>query len=101
MLKFAYFPIKRNVPNGENFRQVIFYSTQIFRDAKLSDRESQIGTIAMGSMNVVMTVISSILVEAAGRKTLLLAGFAGMTVDTILLAITLFISVRIYVLEPL
>ena len=50
----------------------------------------------MGSMNVVMTIISSVLVEAAGRKTLLLAGFAGMAVDTLLLTITLFITVRIF-----
>uniref|UniRef100_A0A2A4JJH5 Major facilitator superfamily (MFS) profile domain-containing protein n=1 Tax=Heliothis virescens TaxID=7102 RepID=A0A2A4JJH5_HELVI len=37
----------------------------------------------MGAMNVVMTVISLLLVEVAGRKTLLLSGFAGMFVCTI------------------
>ncbi|PZC75443.1 hypothetical protein B5X24_HaOG206052 [Helicoverpa armigera] len=37
----------------------------------------------MGAMNVVMTVISLLLVEVAGRKTLLLSGFAGMFVCTV------------------
>ncbi|MCL4149483.1 UNVERIFIED_CONTAM: hypothetical protein GTU68_014907 [Idotea baltica] len=46
-------------------------------------------TIAMGSMNILMTVVSLILVERAGRKTLMLAGLAGMMVDTILLTICL------------
>ncbi|XP_065223256.1 solute carrier family 2, facilitated glucose transporter member 1-like isoform X2 [Planococcus citri] len=64
---------------------VIFYSTSIFDSAKLSASEAQVGTIAMGAMNVAMTIISSLLVEAAGRKTLLLIGFGGMFVDTVLL----------------
>ncbi|XKL59707.1 hypothetical protein PGB90_000723 [Kerria lacca] len=68
---------------------VIFYSTKIFKSANLSDDMAQIGTIAMGAMNVAMTLASSILVEAAGRKTLLLIGFVGMLIDTILLTIAL------------
>lgn len=54
---------------------------------------SQIATIAMGAMNVAMTVISTLLVEAAGRKTLLLVGFGGMFIDTILLTVALLIVV--------
>ena len=74
--------------------QVIYYSTRIIESAKLDASVAQIGTIAMGSMNVAMTVISSLLVEAAGRKTLLLIGFGGMLIDTVLLTIALLLSVR-------
>lgn len=49
----------------------------------------------MGVCNVVMTVVSSVLVEAAGRKTLLLIGFIGMFIDTVLLTIALVSAVRI------
>jgi MFS family permease len=57
--------------------------------AQLSDDHAQFATIAMGTMNVIMTVISLVLVEKAGRKTLLLVGFVGMFFDTFLLAICL------------
>lgn len=40
-------------------------------------------------MNVLMTVVSLILVEKAGRKTLMLTGLGGMLVDTIFLTICL------------
>lgn len=69
--------------------QVVFFSTKIFKMAQLSDEHAQFATIAMGTMNVIMTVISLVLVEKAGRKTLLLVGFIGMFFDTFLLAICL------------
>ena len=43
----------------------------------------------MGTMNVLMTVISLVMVEKAGRKTLMIAGLAGMMFDCILLTICL------------
>jgi SP family facilitated glucose transporter-like MFS transporter 1 len=39
----------------------------------------------MGAMNVLMTVISLVMVEKAGRKTLLLFGLSGMCIDVLLL----------------
>ncbi|XP_065339001.1 solute carrier family 2, facilitated glucose transporter member 1-like isoform X2 [Cloeon dipterum] len=68
---------------------VMFFSTKIFKMAQLTDDHAQLATLAMGTMNVIMTVISLFLVEKAGRKTLLLVGFSGMCIDTILLAICL------------
>ncbi|KAJ2941791.1 hypothetical protein O0L34_g10598 [Tuta absoluta] len=62
---------------------VIFYSTEIFKDAQLNESQAQYGTLGMGAMNVVMTIISLFLVERAGRKTLLLIGFSGMLVCTV------------------
>ncbi|XP_028162122.1 solute carrier family 2, facilitated glucose transporter member 1-like [Ostrinia furnacalis] len=67
---------------------VIFFSTDIFRKVKLDKAQSQYATLGMGAMNVVMTVISLFLVEVAGRKTLLLTGFSGMFVTTILLCVS-------------
>ncbi|XP_045541284.1 solute carrier family 2, facilitated glucose transporter member 1-like [Papilio machaon] len=57
---------------------VIFFSTDIFKKAKLNESQSQYATLGMGAMNVVMTLISLVLVEVAGRKTLLMTGFSGM-----------------------
>ncbi|KAJ8687560.1 hypothetical protein QAD02_023354, partial [Eretmocerus hayati] len=68
---------------------IMFYSTEIFGMAKLSDAQAQIATIIVGIVNVLMTFVSMILVEKAGRKTLLLIGFFGMFLDTLALAIVL------------
>ena len=43
----------------------------------------------MGAMNVAMTVISMILVDRAGRRTLHLAGMGGMWICSVLLVIML------------
>ncbi|XP_071874991.1 solute carrier family 2, facilitated glucose transporter member 1 isoform X5 [Bombus fervidus] len=68
---------------------VMFFSTKIFTMAQLDKTAAQNATMAVGAMNVVMTFVSLILVEKAGRKTLLLAGFSGMFIDTALLAVCL------------
>ncbi|KAK7793268.1 hypothetical protein R5R35_006661 [Gryllus longicercus] len=66
---------------------VMFFSTSIFEMAGLDGVNAQYATLGMGSVNVLMTLLSLILVEVAGRKTLLLVGFAGMCIDTVLLTI--------------
>lgn len=66
---------------------VMFFSSKIFKMAGLNDDNSTYATLGMGGINVFMTIVSLVLVEKAGRKTLLLLGFAGMTVDTLLLTI--------------
>ena len=45
--------------------------------------------MGMGAINVLMTIVSLVLVEKAGRKTLLLLGFGGMAIDTLLLTIAM------------
>lgn len=74
---------------------VMFFSTKIFTMAQLDKTAAQNATMAVGAMNVVMTFVSLILVEKAGRKTLLLAGFSGMFIDTALLAVCLAFAVSI------
>lgn len=74
---------------------VMFFSTKIFMMAQLDKTAAQNATMGVGAMNVLMTIVSLVLVEKAGRKTLLLVGFAGMFVDTVLLAICLVFAVSI------
>lgn len=68
---------------------VMFFSTKIFKMAQLSDENAQYATMGMGAINVLMTLVSLVLVEKAGRKQLLLIGFTGMFFDTILLTIAM------------
>lgn len=68
---------------------VMFYSTEIFKMAALSETRAQYATLGMGVINVLMTVISLVLVEKCGRRSLLFVGFLGMCIDTILLTIAL------------
>jgi len=57
--------------------------------AQLDGVDAQYATIGMGAVNVFMTVVSLVAVEKAGRKTLLLIGFSGMSMITVLLTICL------------
>lgn len=66
---------------------VMFFSSKIFNMAGLKGDNPTYATLAMGGVNVLMTIVSLFLVEKAGRKTLLLVGFGGMAVDTLLLTI--------------
>ncbi|XP_014664491.1 PREDICTED: solute carrier family 2, facilitated glucose transporter member 1-like [Priapulus caudatus] len=68
---------------------VMYYSTSIFTKAQLSTTGAMWATIGVGCINVIMTVISVVLVEKAGRRTLHLIGLGGMLLMTVLLTITL------------
>lgn len=61
--------------------------------AGLEDVKATYATLGMGAINVFMTLVSLVLVEKAGRKTLLLVGFAGMTVDIVFLTLAMLYSV--------
>jgi len=67
----------------------IFYSTSIFENAGLDAQASQGATLGMGSMNVLMTIVSLVLIEKAGRKTLMLVGLSSMLLMTTLLLVSL------------
>jgi len=68
---------------------VMYFSTAIFISAGLTPQTSQYATLGMGGMNVLMTLVSLVIIEKAGRKTLQLVGLGGMLVDLILLTICL------------
>lgn len=57
--------------------------------ANLTETKAQYATLGMGVINVLMTVISLVLVEKCGRRSLLLVGFIGMCIDSVLLTFAL------------
>jgi len=61
---------------------VMFYSTKIFNMANFSASAARMSTVGVGIVNVLTTIVSVYLVEACGRKILLLIGFAGMCACT-------------------
>lgn len=68
---------------------VIFFSTQIFESAGLTKTVALYATLGTGVINVFMTLVSLVLVERAGRRTLHLTGLGGMAAITLLLTICL------------
>jgi SP family facilitated glucose transporter-like MFS transporter 1 len=60
----------------------------------LTESSAQYATLGVGVMNVLMTFVSLVLVEKAGRKTLLLTGFIGMAISVSFLFVCLLFVVR-------
>ena len=77
----------------------IFFSTSIFSSAGLSESDAQSATLGMGAMNVAMTFVSLVLIEKAGRKTLMLIGLSVMVVCTTMLLVCLVASVSFFFTE--
>ncbi len=71
----------------------MFYSTSIFLSAGLTELAAQQATLGMGAVNVAMTFISLVLVERAGRKTLMVIGLCIMLISTIMILICLVAAV--------
>lgn len=69
--------------------QAIFFSTQIFRTAGLSDSHAGLATVGMSVVNLLTTIVSFSIVERSGRRTLLLIGYCGMGLVSIVLMIAL------------
>lgn len=63
----------------------------VFKKAKLSDDEAGGATIGMSCVNVIMTIISTMLVDRLGRRCLMLSGMAGMWVTSILIVICMYL----------
>ncbi|KJH49448.1 MFS transporter, SP family [Dictyocaulus viviparus] len=74
----------------------MFYSTVIFKQAGLSEEDAVYATIGMGTVNVIMTIVSVWLVDHPkfGRRSLMLIGMIGMWFSTILLVAALSLSVQ-------
>ena len=75
---------------------MIYYSTNIFEGAGLSHSEAQYATIGTGVINLVMTFVSAILIDHAGRRTLHLTGLGGMWAFGILLTVAFLWEVVLY-----
>ncbi|CAG7716652.1 unnamed protein product [Allacma fusca] len=71
---------------------IIFYATEIFEDAD-SDIRPGICTIIVGVFQVLATALSSILVDRAGRKFLLIVSGAAMCLFLVLLGVFFYLKV--------
>ncbi len=69
---------------------VIYYAPTIFTKAGLGDSASILGTLGIGIMNVLMTLVAIATIDKLGRKKLLLLGNIGMSLSLIILATILF-----------
>lgn len=72
----------------------MFYSTKIFQDAGLRDLWPFYATIAMGAINVAMTIVSLWLVDHPkfGRRSLHLIGLTGMLMSSLLIVVSMVIA---------
>ncbi len=66
---------------------VIYYAPTIFREAGFASNAAAIlATVGVGLVNVLMTVVALLLMDRAGRRTLLLVGLSVMTICLVILA---------------
>ena len=59
---------------------IIYYAPTILNNIGFGDIASLVGTIGVGIVNVLLTVVAILLVDRVGRRPLLLVGTGGMTV---------------------
>jgi SP family galactose:H+ symporter-like MFS transporter len=71
---------------------VIYYAPTIFQFAGITSASSAIlATVAVGVVNVIMTIVAIMLLDRLGRRPLLLIGLAGMTFSLGLLGAVFFL----------
>ncbi len=74
---------------------VIYYAPHIIQTAGISSASGAIlATAGIGLVNVIMTVVSMLLIERAGRRPLLLTGIVGMIVSLGVLGLAFQLSSR-------
>uniref|UniRef100_A0A8C9W8S9 Solute carrier family 2 member 2 n=1 Tax=Scleropages formosus TaxID=113540 RepID=A0A8C9W8S9_SCLFO len=66
---------------------IFYYSTSIFYDAGVT--EPVYATIGVGAINTIFTMVSVMLVDRAGRRTLTLVGLSGMCCCMVAMSISL------------
>ena len=71
----------------------MFYSTDLITDVGIENEYAPYGTIAINSIQVLMTFVSMVVIEIAGRRLLLLGGLIGMSLFCFLLSIARVVSV--------
>ncbi|KAI7804633.1 putative solute carrier family 2, partial [Triplophysa rosa] len=68
------------------FNAIINYSTKMFAQSNFDEAEYL--TLGVGAVNVAFTIVAFFLVERAGRRKLLLAGFLSLAICNLLMTIT-------------
>ncbi|KAK3518887.1 hypothetical protein QTP70_014945 [Hemibagrus guttatus] len=68
---------------------IYYYADNIFSSAGVKENHIQYVTVGTGSVNVLMTIAAVFIVEASGRKLLLLIGFAICCIACVILTVAL------------
>ena len=71
---------------------VVYYAPTILESAGYSDVASLFGTIGIGAINVLLTIVAVFLVDRVGRRPLLLVGLVGMFASLSVLAAAYVVS---------
>jgi sugar porter (SP) family MFS transporter len=71
---------------------VIYYAPTILNSTGISSSNSILASLAVGAINVVMTIVSMSVIDRVGRRPLLLASLAGMVASLTLLGLALQLS---------
>ncbi|EES18702.1 hypothetical protein BDA96_09G249400 [Sorghum bicolor] len=69
---------------------ILFYASSIFKAAGLKD--SDLDTFALGAIQVLATVVTTMFLDRAGRRILLIISSAGMTISLLVVAIVFYIK---------
>ncbi|XP_066364866.1 sugar transporter ERD6-like 4 [Miscanthus floridulus] len=69
---------------------ILFYASSIFKAAGLKD--SDLDTFALGAIQVLATVVTTMFLDRAGRRILLIISSAGMTLSLLVVAIVFYIK---------
>lgn len=77
------------------YMQVLYYSTGLFINAGLPENAAKYATVGVGTVMVIMTLITIPLMDRKGRRTLQLYGLGGMFIFSIFVTITMLVKVHI------
>ena len=74
---------------------VFYYSTNLFITTGLSETSAKYATIGIGTVMVLMTLVSIPLMDRSGRRTLHLYGLGGMFIFSIFITISFLVKVSV------
>ncbi|WP_210136992.1 sugar porter family MFS transporter [Staphylococcus sp. GDH8C109P] len=66
---------------------IIYYAPTIFSKAGLGDATSILGTVGIGTVNVLITIVAIMIIDKIDRKRLLVIGNIGMVASLLIMAI--------------
>lgn len=73
--------------NACGINLVIYFAPQILQTSGFTSSASWAGTVGLGLTNVIFTVVGMLIVDKVGRRPLLIAGAAGLTISLVILAL--------------
>ncbi|WP_436854578.1 sugar porter family MFS transporter [Staphylococcus caeli] len=66
---------------------IIYYAPTIFSKAGLGDATSILGTVGIGTVNVLITIVAIMIIDKVDRKRLLVIGNIGMVASLLIMAV--------------